>query len=62
MIDYIDRSSRMTIECDTCGETDEFGGDFTGCIDDAKRAGWFVVSKFDQYHHYCSEECRGESK
>ena len=58
MIDFINRSSHMTIECDTCGEIAEFNGDFKYCVQEAKGNGWLVVKKKGEWHHYCSTDCK----
>lgn len=61
MIDFINRTATMTMECDTCGEIAEFDGDFKHCISEAKAEGWIVIKKRGGFYHYCSENCKGES-
>lgn len=60
MIDHDNSQALMDMECDTCGEIAEFDGDFKHCIAEAQRAGWFVIKKKGGWHHYCSENCKGE--
>ena len=59
MIDYINRSSLMTIECDTCGEIKEFDGDYRFCIESAKADGWIIMKK-DVFCHYCCADCKDD--
>ena len=61
MIDYIHRTSTMTLECDICGEEAEFNGDWKYCIIEAKENGWIIIKKKGVFHHYCYENCKGES-
>ena len=58
--DFDNRSGVMEIECDTCGEIITLDGDFKHCIAEAKTAGWIVIKKRGGFHHYCSENCKGE--
>ncbi len=60
MIDYIHRTATMTMECDTCGDEIELSGDWGYCISEAKSQGWIVIKKKGGFHHYCSENCKGE--
>jgi len=59
MIDYINSSSLMTIECDTCGEIAEFDGDYRFCIESAKADGWIIMKK-DVFCHYCCADCKDD--
>ena len=57
MIDY--RSGFLEIECDVCGEQQEYEADtFVEGLQESKQEGW-IHKKIDDdtWLHFCSDEC-----
>lgn len=53
MIHYYDEKEVGVIECDECGTTEEFSGDFSDVVEKAKAVGWLCVKVVTFWEHYC---------
>jgi hypothetical protein len=59
-VDYIKRTETLTIECDQCGDVEEYHGSFPDCIEQAKDHEWVIYKDGFQFVHFCDSECRYE--
>ncbi len=51
----------MEMECDSCGESVEFDGDWQECINQAKDLGWWIYKEGQYWEHYCPG-CKQENR
>lgn len=53
MITFDKRDRAMDIECNNCGDTSTFYGDFATCITEARQEGWKMVKTNFEWKHKC---------
>jgi hypothetical protein len=59
-VDYIKRTETLTIECEYCGNPEEYNGSFPECIEQSKDEGWLIFKDGFQYVHFCGSLCYNE--
>jgi len=50
----------MHLECDACGSSDDYEGDWMGCLSLAKIDGWIQRIVMGKWFHICSRPCLEE--
>lgn len=55
MIHYDNQNEEGVIECDGCGETEQFNGDFADVVEQAKAVGWLCAKVGTFWEHYCND-------
>ena len=52
---YHKKDRILEVECDDCGLTDEYEGDFNDCIDDLKADNWIIKRENGSFTHCCGD-------